>query len=137
VRERLPDFERLGVRVAPIVQAAPADAARFCARHGLEGLCVPDPERRSHRAVGLGRTSWWSLLFPPAPMRARRGEARRRGFGPSLRGTLLRGSDVRQLPGALLVARGGRILWLHRGADPADLPAPDRLLEVAARHLAA
>ena len=37
--------------------------------------------------------------------------------------------------GAALVARGGKMLWVHRGVNPADIPNADALLETAREYL--
>ena len=131
MREQRPRVVAAGLRVACVVQGGPAEAQRFCGRHGVEDVCVPDPARASYRAMGLERTSWGALLRPSSDLKRRRGEAQRAGCGISLRGTFQKHTDILQLPGAALIARGGEILWLHQGAHPGDLPSVDRLLEVA------
>ena len=110
--------------------------ARFCGRHGVEAICIPDPERASYRAMGLERTNWCSILFPSKEGKRRRAAAKAAGCPISIEGTLQKHSDVLQLPGAALVARGGKILWLHRGSSPSDLPAPPDLLSGISAHLA-
>ena len=35
----------------------------------------------------------------------------------------------------MIVARGGKILWLHRGAHPGDLPSADELVDRVRRNL--
>jgi hypothetical protein len=111
--------------------------ARFCGRHGVEAVCIPDPQRDSYRAMGLERTTWWKILFPSAEGRKRRAEAKTAGFPISLKGTLQKHSDVLQLPGAALVAHGGRIAWLHRGGSPSDIPSPTELLDLSRQLLSA
>jgi hypothetical protein len=135
LRERLPEFERRGVRVAAVVQGTADEALRFCGRHGMERICVPDPGRASYRAMGLPRTSWGALLFALPALRRRRAEARAAGCASSLTGTLRKHSDVLQLPGAALVGRDGRLLWVHRGAHPGDLPSAAALLDTVDRLL--
>ncbi|HUU13305.1 MAG TPA: hypothetical protein VM182_06300 [Terriglobia bacterium] len=73
---------------------------------------------------------WKDILFATDDLRRRRQEAKTAGCSVSLIGTFQKHSDVLQLPGAALVARGGKILWLHRGAHTGDLPSVDKLLEV-------
>jgi hypothetical protein len=135
LRERLPEFERRGVRVAAVVQGTADEAARFCGRHGAERICVPDPDKASYRAMGLPRTSWAALVFALPALRRRRAEARAAGCASSLTGTLRKHSDVLQLPGAALVGRDGRLLWVHRGAHPGDLPSAAALLDTVDRLL--
>ncbi|MGH7263347.1 MAG: AhpC/TSA family protein [Candidatus Rokuibacteriota bacterium] len=137
MRETLPEFERRGVRVAAVVQGTAEEAARFCGRHGVERICVPDPDKASYRAIGLPRTSWGALVFALPALRRRRAEARAAGCANSLTGTLRKHSDVLQLPGAAVIGRDGRILWVHRGAHPGDLPSAAALLETVDRLLPA
>ena len=105
--------------------------ARFCGRHGVTAVCIADPKRESYRAMGLERTSWLKIAFPGAAGRKRRAAAKAAGFPISLKGTFQKHSDVLQLPGAAVVAKGGRIVWLHRGESPADIPSPAELLTIA------
>ena len=135
LRESLPDFEKRALQVGCVVQGTAEEAARFCGRHGLARVCIPDPARESYRAMGLERTSWWKILLPTASLRRSRASAKSAGCGVSLQGAFQRHSDVLQLPGAALVAPDGRIRWLHRGASTEDLPAPAELLSLASRYL--
>jgi len=135
LRESLPDFEKRALQVACVVQGTAEEAARFCGRHGVSQVCIPDPARESYLAMGLERTSWWKILLPTASLRRSRASAKSAGCGISLEGAFQKHSDVLQLPGAALVAPDGRIRWLHRGASTEDLPAPAELLSLASRYL--
>ena len=134
MRETLPQFEERGVRVGCVVQGTADEMARFCGRHGMAAACIPDPSRESYRAMGLENTTWWKILFPTAEGRKRRAEAKAAGFPISIEGAFQKHSDVLQLPGAALLAKGGRILWLHRGASPSDLPSPSEMLSIASSY---
>jgi len=133
--EHLPQFEQLGVRVTCIVQGDARQAESYCARHGLAGRCLGDPEKSSYRTLGFPRTRWRDLLFGPADLKRRRKEAAATGCANSLQGARESHSDVLQLPGAALVARDGRILWLHRASHPGDLPLAPELLRVVRAQL--
>lgn len=122
-----PKLAERGVALCCIVQARPAQLRDLC---GAEIPCAADPLHASHAAMGLGRSSLWGLLSS-FDLHRRRAQAARQGFRPRWRRTFARESDIRLLPGAALVARGGRILWLYRGEHPGDLPAADSLLAVA------
>ncbi len=123
------------MRVACVVQGTAEEAARFCGRHGVADLCLPDPAKESYRALGLARTRWRNILFASADLHRRRAEAKEAGCGNSLVGSLQKHSDVLQLPGAALIARGGKILWLHRGVHTGDLPSLDDIIEKVKRLL--
>lgn len=129
--ERLPDFDSAGVRLACVVQGTAEEAQRFCGRHGLAGRCIGDPRKQSYRAMGLRRTTWGKIIFASAELKKRRAEAQAAGCSNSLRGALQAHSDILQLPGAALISREGKILWLHRGEHTGDLPAADELLRIA------
>ncbi|MGH9650781.1 MAG: hypothetical protein ACRD3I_09970, partial [Terriglobales bacterium] len=58
------------------------------------------------------------------------------GCSNNLTGALQEHSDVLQLPGAALIARGGNILWMHRSQHPGDVPLADGLLEIVKQTLA-
>ncbi len=130
MREKQGEFEKRGVALACVVQGTAEEAARFCGRHGVESLCIPDPEKESYRALGLGRASLKELFFPSDDLKRRRAEAKQAGCSNKLEGARQKHSDVFQLPGAALMAERGTILWLHRGKHTGDVPLPDELLEI-------
>ena len=136
MREKLPEFEARGVRLGCVVQGSAEEAARFCGRHGVEQICLPDPEKESYRAMRLGRTTWSKLLFASPELRRRRRESAASGCSNNLTGALQEHTDILQLPGAALMARGGNILWLHRGTHPGDVPLAGELLGVVKQRLA-
>jgi alkyl-hydroperoxide reductase/thiol specific antioxidant family protein len=135
LREKLPEFEKSKVRLACIVQGTAMDADELCGPYGLIANCVPDPRRESYGKLGLDRAKWKDLLFPSQELRQRRKENRDAGFAINLKRSMKGTCDILLLPGAALVARGGKILWLHRGAHPGDLPSADELLEKVRQHV--
>jgi hypothetical protein len=135
LREKRSEFERRGVALACVVQGTAEEAARFCGRHGVESLCIPDPERESYRALGLARASLREILFASPDLKRRRAEAKQAGCSNRLEGARQKHSDIFQLSGAALVAAGGTILWLHRSKHTGDLPSADGLLEIVGKFL--
>lgn len=135
MREKQPEFEKLKVHLACIVQGTAADAAELCGPYGLTAHCIPDPGKESYAKFGLDRAKWRDLLFPSEELRQRRKENRDAGFSINFKRSLKGTCDILLLPGAALVARGGKILWLHRGANPADLPSANELLEKVRQHI--
>lgn len=85
--------------------------------------------------MGFGRTSWKAMIFPSGDLKRRRAEAKQAGCSVSVQGSFQKHSDILQLPGAALMARGGRILWLHRGQHTGDLPSLAELIDVVKSHL--
>jgi hypothetical protein len=135
LREQMPEMEKLGVKLACVVQGNADEAAEFCGQYGMASQCIPDPNKESYRKFGLERTSWGALLFPSPELKKRRKENRAAGFAVSVKGTLKNHCDILLLPGAALVARNGKILWLHRGKDPADLPAAEVMVNEARKNM--
>ena len=135
MREKQSEFERRGVALVCVVQGTAEEAARFCGRHGVESLCIPDPEKASYKAMGLGRASLKELLFPSDDLKRRRAESKQAGCSNKLEGARQKHSDIFQLPGAALVAEGGTVLWLHRGQHTGDLPLPDELLAIVGKYV--
>ena len=121
--------------MACVVQGTAEEAARFCGRHGVESLCIPDPHKASYKAMGLGRASLRELLFASPDLKRRRAEAKAAGCSNKLEGARQKHSDLFQLPGAALVAEGGTILWLHRGQHTGDVPLADELLEIVGKYV--
>ena len=134
MREKAGEFEKRGVALTCVVQGTAEEAARFCGRHGVEALCIPDPRRESYAALGLGRASWREILFASADLKRRRAEAKRAGCSNNLTGARQKHSDILQLSGAALMAAGGTILWLHRSRHTGDLPSADELLEIVGKY---
>ena len=52
MREKQGEFEKRGVALACVVQGTAAEAAVFCGRHGVESLCIPDPNKESYGLTG-------------------------------------------------------------------------------------
>jgi hypothetical protein len=131
LREQTPELEKLGIQLTCIVQGDAQEAAEFCGQYQMAEKCIPDPQKETYRKFGLDRATWGSLLFPSPELKKRRKENRAAGFNVSVKGSLKSHCDILLLPGAAVVAKGGRILWLHRGKNPADLPAVKLMIDVA------
>ena len=125
MREIDAEFEKVGVAVRFVVMAPPQEAARFCARFGEASRCLPDPEKRTYDAMGLGRYNLLRLFTDPQ-LRERREANRAGGFRQDWGATSLRNAG--RLPGAALVGASGKILWLYRGRHPGDLPPMAQML---------
>jgi AhpC/TSA antioxidant enzyme len=135
LRDKKAEFAKLGVKVACVVQGNAKDADELCGPFGLSENCVPDPEKQSYRKLGLDRAKWMELLRPSEELRARRKENRKAGFSVNLKRSMKSTCDILLLPGAALVARGGKILWMHRAAHVGDMPSADALLETTGQYL--
>jgi AhpC/TSA antioxidant enzyme len=135
LREKLPEFEKLSVGLGCVVQGTAAEAEEVCGQFGMADKCVPDPEKESYAKFGLDRTTLGAMVFASEGLKARRRENRAAGFSVSIKKSFMPHCDIFLLPGAALVAPGGRILWLHRGAHPGDLPSADELVNRVRQNL--
>jgi len=136
LRKQMPELEKLGAQLACIVQGNAAEAAESCGQYTMAAHCIPDPKKETYRKFGLDRAPWKCLLFPTPELKQRRKENRAAGFGISIKGSLKSHCDMLLLPGAAIVAQGGKILWLHRGKNPADLPSAELMVTQAKKTLA-
>ncbi len=125
-------FRETGVQLVVVVQARPEQLADTV-KYTRDLISIADPTRASYRAFGLHRMPAWKMLMPGEIFRSRK-RATRAGFAQSWARTFAKESDVWLNPGAALMARGGRILWMHRGKHVADLPPADDLLAIAQEH---
>ena len=141
LRESAPRIHAKGTNLACIIQARAEDLDEICgspeyAPGRPEGPlleCIADPEHRTHDDFGLTRMPWWKVFAKREVWRRQR-EATRLGFRQSWRRTFAAESDKLRNPGAALVDRNGKILWLYRGEHPADLPSAEDLLAVASEY---
>jgi len=136
LREQMQELEKLRVRLACIVQGDAQETAEFCGQYTMAAHCIPDPNKETYRKFGLDRATWKSLLLPTPELKQRRKENRAAGFGISVKGSLKSHCDILLLPGAAIVAQGGKILWLHRGKNPGDLPSAEVIVAQAKKILA-
>jgi hypothetical protein len=136
LREQMPELEKLGMCLACIAQGDAEETAESCGQYAMAAHCIPDPNKETYRKFGLDRATWKSLLFPTPELRQRRKENRAAGFTISVKGSLKSHCDILLLPGAAIVAQGGKILWLHRGKNPADLPPAKLIIDEARKLLA-
>ncbi|HUI10852.1 MAG TPA: AhpC/TSA family protein [Bacteroidota bacterium] len=122
--------ERLGaagIDLVCVVQGTEEEVRTFWPFQVIR--CVPDPDKRSYRLIGLERTSLLKIFFPVDALKKRRAEATSRGCAMDSRGTAARSSDILQLPGFALLDREGKILLIHRGKHTGDLDLSEGLVE--------
>jgi hypothetical protein len=109
-----------------VAQGSGVEAARVCRGLGIGFPCLGDTGREGYAALGLVRDRWWNVTVAPFLEEPR--VAFRRLRRASLRGSLMPHSDVLQLGGMALVARDGRLAWLHRATRTDDYPPMERVL---------
>jgi len=118
---------RRGATLVAIAQGTGVEAARYCGMLRVGFACLGDPDRESYRSFGLARDGWWNVTVQPFLEAPRVALARIRQA--SLRGSLMPHSDVLQLGGVAIVARGGALAWIHRASRTDDYPPMERVLE--------
>jgi hypothetical protein len=119
-------LEERGAALVAVAQGTGVEAARFCRGLRLGFPCLGDPGRRSYAEFGLARDTWWNVTVRPFLDQPR--VAARRLRRASLRGSLMPHGDVLQLGGVAVVARGGRLAFLHRARRTDDYPPMERVL---------
>lgn len=118
-----------GINVRFVAIGDAQTVEQFCSRFGVTGRCLPDPDKRTYRAMGLEQYNFLRL-FTDAPLRKRRQENKAGGFSQNWKATRL--ENAAQLPGAAFFDSGGFVRWFHRGTHPGDLPPFSEMLRAAA-----
>ncbi|MDP9130241.1 MAG: redoxin domain-containing protein [Candidatus Binatota bacterium] len=122
MRQQHAEFERRGVTVAVVSFAAPAKLVHYQEHHRWPFIMLADPERKAYETFALKRLSWFQV-FSPAALKL---------YWKLLRSGMKQeryeGDDIYQSGGDFLLDCTGNILFAHRGQNPADRPAPARLL---------
>lgn len=127
LREGYPELRAHGASALAVATGA-AFQARALMAGGLPFPCLVDPEANIHRALGLGRLDWRSLLRPSSYRSHWR--AMRRGVRQGwLAGDLLQSSGVAVIDGE------GRFGYLYRSQGLGDYP-PVEVVLAAVRRLA-
>jgi peroxiredoxin len=127
VKEFKSEFDRRGVSVVVVSFAEPAGLVHYQELHRWPFAIFTDPERKAYRTFDLQRLSLFRV-FSPATLK-RYLQLLFKGMKQEPYG----GEDIYQSGGDFLLDREGNILFAHRSQDPADRPAPAKLLEVIDR----
>ena len=124
MRDRYEDFRRKGAEVVAIGQGAPEMAADFKMKRKIPFPLLVDQERETYRAMELRKGSALDVFGPQVLAKGTLSFVR-----GNLQGLAPEGTSLRQLGGALIVDKGGRVLLSHESADASDNLPVDRLLE--------
>jgi hypothetical protein len=127
VKECKPEFDRRGVSVVVVSFAEPAKLVHYQELHQWPFTMLADPERKAYRAFDLQRLSWFRV-FSPATLK-RYLQLLFKGMKREPYG----GEDIYQSGGDFLLDREGNLHFAQRSQDPADRPAPARLLDMIDR----
>ncbi len=123
MKESKSEFDRREVAVIVVSFAEPAKLIRYQELHRWPFTILADPERKAYRAFDLKRLSWFRVFSPAALLLY--AKLLRKGMKQDPYG----GEDLYQSGGDFLLDGKGDILFAHRSQDPADRPAPAKLLE--------
>ena len=126
MRRHHEDFEARGAQVVAVGQGTGEEAARIGRSLALPFRCLGDPGKQAYRAFGLTRDGWWNVTAKPFLEDPRLAFDRIRNA--SLKGSLMRHSDVLQLGGVAMVDRHGILRYLHRSRKVDDFPATSAVL---------
>jgi hypothetical protein len=128
VEPLLPELRDLGAELLAVSLTPPARAAAYLSRYPMPFRVAVDPDHAVYDAFGLGRTRWTEILSP-------------RSIGRYLkaifRGTLprkpVKGEDLLQLGGDVVVDAAGVIRYLYRSRTATDRPPAHALLAAVRR----
>ena len=119
MQEDLEAFRSRDAEVVAIGQGTGSQAAGYAGRWGVSFPILGDPKAAAYQAFGLLRGSWWTVMgrsMLTAPL-----ESLKLIAEADMKGATLPAADVMRLPGVAVVAKGGRLRFLHRSREPADL----------------
>ena len=102
-----------------VVQGTEEEASRFWPFTDIK--VIADPEKETYKLANLGRTTLRKIFFPTQDLKQRRVSVTNMGCSMNRAGTKSAGSDILQLPGAILINQTGKILWIHRSKHTGDL----------------
>jgi hypothetical protein len=126
VQKHNAEIRARGAQVIAIGQGTGEEAARFCRGIETEYPCLGDPVKDGYRAFDLLRDGWWNVTAKPFLEDA--GLAWSRIRHASLRGSLMKHSDVLQLGGVAIIDRQGIVRFLHRSRRTDDRPPTSEIL---------
>jgi len=120
LREAHPVVVERGARVIAVGTGAVFQARRL-RQDGMPFPCLVDETAGLHRALGIGRVSWRTVLMATTYLNYWR--AWRRGARPG-RVT----GDPQRLSGVAVFDSAGRLRWIHRSRTIGDYPAVPTVL---------
>lgn len=125
MRARKKEFEQTGGRVVLVGMGTPAECTAFLEKFDVPFPMIADPQQALYRQFHLQRMSPLGVFSPMVAIKGLAAMARGSGIGKPV-------GDVLQLPGTFIVDSGGRIIFSHQPAGPADHATPDMILKTLA-----
>jgi peroxiredoxin len=118
VQEHYAEIRARGAEVVAVAQGSGEESARFCRMMKIGYACLGDPEKALYRGFSLPRDGWWNVTLQPFLDEPRVAFERIRRA--SLKGSLMRHTDVLQLGGTVVVDGRGIVRYLHRSRRTDD-----------------
>jgi peroxiredoxin len=125
LRSRKAEFEKAGARVVLVGMGTPAECTAFLQELDIPFAMIADARQTLYRQFHLKRMSALGVLSPTVALKGIAAVARGSGIGKPV-------GDILQLPGVFVIDSGGRIIFSHQPAGPADHAAPDAILKALA-----
>ena len=131
MHEQKDDFERAGASLVAVGQGTGRQAAEYAAKWDVTLPILGDVKGKAYQDYGMLRGSWWqvmgrSMLMDPV-------ESFRLILQADWKASVLPASDVMRLPGTAIVAKGGRLRFLHKGEEPGDNTSNAEMLDALGR----
>lgn len=121
MRDRHDDFEKAGAGVAAIGMGTSEMAASFAASRDIPFPLLVDKTRVTYRALDIKKGSWSEVIGPKVWTRYLR--ALREGHSAAVPR-----QDPKQLGGALVIAPGGEVKYVHKATNSSDIAPVEELL---------
>lgn len=125
MRDRYPEFDAAGARVAVVGTGTVEDLDAFLAERPVPFDAFVDPDLSARAAYEVERGSWYAVAMAPSVLAAGAIAAAEGHFVGRPTG------DPRQLPASFVIS-GGEIVYEHRGKTSADVAPIDDLLAALA-----
>ena len=120
MRDHHEEVTATGARVAAIGMGWPEMAAHFKREFEIPFTLLIDHERQTYRALKLGRANPWNVYGPPVWIE---------GIKSILdHGNKFPRQDPMQLGGAVVVDKGGEVLFVYRSKASSDIPPLGRMM---------
>ena len=121
VQEEIDGFDKRGADVIAVGQGTGDEAGRFAEKWGVGLPILGDPSGRAYHAYGMLKGNLWSVVL--RGMVTRPIESMLAIAKADFAGATLASSDVMRLGGVAIIAGDGRMRFLHRAEEPADIPS--------------
>ena len=116
------DIRQAGGTIVLVGMGTEPQTREFKERFDVPFDMICDPDQHLYRDFSVERMSPLGFFSPTMALRGIAAMAQGHTMG-------LPEGDVRQLPGVVIIASDGRIIYRHHGSDPADHPTPDAIVE--------